>query len=91
MKKDKVISLARKTNDGTMHSPLAALENATDDFKNDEELKGYKKLLILALNDSDDNYDVTFFQAGMTTSQCIALCEVAKVIFLQNMGHIPVE
>jgi hypothetical protein len=44
-----------------------------------------KKLLILALDDTDGMYNISFVQAGMKFSECIVLCEAAKQTFLRDM------
>ena len=46
------------------------------------------KMLIIRLdNPTSDVYDVEFAQAGLRTSECIALLEVIKTVFLEEMGY----
>ncbi len=52
-----------------------------------ERIKDCNKALVLLLDD-DDCYDVSFHNSGMSASQCIALCEVAKTLFLIEMGFV---
>ena len=73
------------------YSPKQALEEALADLGNteSEESSAFTsptKMLILALDDSDENYTIGYIQAGMKMTECIALVEVAKQRFLQNMG-----
>lgn len=83
-----VINISDHSGDGGMQSPVMCLEAAVKDFDGGV-LQDYKKVLILALNDNDGEYSVKFMQAGMKMSQCMALSEVAKTIFLTEMGYIP--
>lgn len=88
---DNVINMANATGNGTMQTPEQALQLAMDDIGNCGALKKGKKLLILALDETNDQYDISFIQAGMKMSECLALCEAAKIIFLEEMGHISTE
>lgn len=83
-----VISLANKTGDAAFQSPKQALEDALNDIGKRGAFENGKKLLILALDDNDEEYNVSFIQAGMKMSDCVGLCEVAKTIFLKNMEYI---
>lgn len=89
MSDDNVISLGEKTKDATYVSPKQALEDALNDIGKRGAFEHGKKLLILALDDTQDNFSVSFTQAGMKMSECIALVECAKTIFLSNMNYIP--
>ena len=84
----KVASMADFTCNGTMQSPEQALQSALEDIGKEGALENGKKVLILALDD-DGCYNTSFYQAGMKMSQCLALCEVMKVRFLQEMEYIP--
>ncbi len=80
-----VVNLADRLNDGRMASP----EQAAADFLARIEAKEIvpTKILCLALNTEDGQYHVSFSQAGMSCSEMIALLEVAKSIFLKEMGY----
>ena len=72
---NKIINMAAATQDGTKQSPeLWAFE------------KG-KKLIILALDDTDDEYAISWCQAGMKASEMVALLDVAKSCLLSDMGY----
>lgn len=87
-----IIKLIDKTNDSRHLSPEDALEWARERMgaEGGGAFKSGKKLLILALDQGEDksDYNISFVQAGMSMAECIALCEVAKVEFLKNMGYI---
>lgn len=50
--------------------------------------KNCTKLLVLAIDDSDGNFQVSFIQAGMKMSECVSVCEVAKMVFLEQMNYV---
>jgi len=85
---ENVISLAKKTNDGTMQTPEQALKDCLDNLigKHGAFEKG-KKILILSLDD-DDGYNISFVQAGMKMSECVTLCEISKTLFLEEMNYL---
>lgn len=80
--------MAKAANDGSIQSPRQALEDAIDSIGKDGAFKNGKKILILALDDTDDNFNVNFIQAGMRMSECLSVCEAAKAIFLDQMNYI---
>lgn len=86
---DNVINLGEAANSATFVTPIAALEDALKEFKKAQPVGGFagKKLLILAVDDSDGDYCVGFIQAGMKMSECVSLCEVSKAIFLRHMEY----
>ena len=79
-------SMADKSNNAMLTSPENVLKDALKEVQSGK-LKDSKKLIVLALDDSDC-YDVRFMQAGMKMSECVALCEVAKTMFLTEMEYI---
>lgn len=87
MSDDKIISLANRQRDGTLQSPKQALEEALNDTGKSGALKDGKKLLIIALDDSNGQYNINWIQAGMNMSECVALCEVSKALFVKNMDY----
>ena len=85
---DKVVSFAQAIGDGTKHSPEMALNDALEDIvKGSGAFKNGKKLIVICLDDTEDNYDISWIQAGMSMSECLALCDVAKARFLSQMGY----
>lgn len=87
MSEDNVVSIAKNNNDGTMVSPKMVLEDALSRVGNWGALESGKKCIVIALDDNDNNYSVSFLQAGLKMSECVALAEVAKSIFLSEMGY----
>ena len=81
-------SIGRASGDGTMMRPEDTLKDALDSIGKEGSLKNGNKVLVLALDDTHENFNITFFQAGMTMSQCLAVCETAKSIFLREMGYL---
>jgi len=85
-KKPNIVSLGEKSFDGKRWGVEQMMLNAIGDV-NSGAIKP-TKALVLFLDDDDGSYDVHFVQAGMSCSQMLALVEVAKQIFLQDMGVI---
>lgn len=85
--KDKVVSLSKITGDAGFDSPEQVLRDAIKEIGRRGAFENGKKLLILALDDNNQ-YSVSFMQAGMKMSECVTLCEVAKTIFLREMEYI---
>lgn len=84
---DNITCLGQKSGDAGMTSPRSALKDAMDCLGEAGAFRDGKKLLVLGLDDTSENFAVSFIQAGMTMSQCVALCEVAKSIFLKEMDY----
>jgi len=85
----KVVNLGKSANNGMVTSPETALTDALEAVKDKSGAFAGKKILILALDETDGNYHVHWMQAGMKMSQCLSLCEVAKIQFLTEMQYIP--
>jgi hypothetical protein len=83
-----VVSMAARANDATLQTPEQVLKEALTCIGKKGALKSGKKLLILALDDTTENYDVSFMQAGMRMSECLTLTEVGKALFLTEMGYL---
>jgi hypothetical protein len=83
----KVINIGSKTNDGTMQSPTQALQDAMEAVGKSGAFEKGKKVLILALDDTEENYSISFIQAGMKMSDCNNLCDIAKALFKEEMGY----
>lgn len=84
----KVESMAEKSGNSKHLDISGALLDASEMIGKKGAFENGKKVLILALDDIDGNYSVSFVQAGMKMSECISLCEVAKTIFLEQMNYI---
>ena len=65
--------------------------DAVNDHKKELEegaLKGYEKVIIISLNDGNGEYSVKWSQAGLKSSEMLALLEVAKTTILGSMGYL---
>ena len=84
---NKVISLAEKTESSTMWSPEDALREALKDLEEGGRWEGRRKLIVLALDDEDGNYSVSYVNAGCKASEMLAILEIAKKVVEQSMGY----
>lgn len=82
-----ILNLAAFANNGIMQNPEEALLDAINEIKEGNGAFTGKKVLILALDDTDESYSVSFIQAGMHMSECLALCEIGKSVFKDHMGY----
>ena len=87
MSDKKVIRLADAANSGTHRSPENMLEEALKEVR-EGQWAARKRMLVITVDEEDDSYVVNWMQAGMKMSQCVALCEVAKVKFLTEMNYV---
>jgi len=82
-----VISMAEHCNDGMLQSPLQILNEALDNVVNESHSFKGKKMVIIALDDSDDEYNISMIQAGMKNSEMVSLFDIAKGISKEEMGY----
>jgi hypothetical protein len=89
----KVVNLGEAINDARMRSPEDALKDALAMVGAEDggAFEKGKKVLIICLDTDDDQYVTNWLQAGMSMSECISLCEVAKTTFLTEMNYIKPE
>ncbi len=86
-----VVSLSKESGCGMVRSPEQMLEEALAEIRDDDSesfFKSGKKMMVISLNTNDDEYHVSWMQAGMKMSECVALCEVAKTKFIGEMHHV---
>jgi len=83
--------MGRRFNSGKLANPKMVLEDALADVGKKGALAEGREVLVIALDrgKKGDDYSLGFYQAGMTMSECIALCEIAKTLFLTEMNYIP--
>jgi hypothetical protein len=79
---NKVTHIGTKTNDSTSYTPEQMLESAMEDIKKEGSAN---KAILITLDDTDNQYNTHFWNAGMSATQIIALLEVSKVKMLQLM------
>lgn len=80
-----IISLAEAADDSRMWSPEQMLEEAVKVARDE----GWNKAIVLFLDDTTGRFDVDFLNAGLNTSQIVAVCEAMKMRALQMMGYVP--
>ena len=84
----KVINLAQKLQDGTLQTPEMCLQECLDtDIGKRGAFENAKKIIIIALDDTNDEYSVSWCQAGMKMSEMLALIEITKACFKRDMGY----
>ncbi len=83
-----VKNLADVSESAMMMTPEMTLKEALNDVGKSGALANAKKILIIGLDDTNGQYDTTWYQSGMRMSDCLALLEVAKTKFLSDMGYI---
>lgn len=84
---DNIINLGRKSGQGNHSSVSDALEECIEHIGKKGAFEKGNKILILCLDDTDNNYSVSFVQAGMKMSDCNNLCDIGKNIFKNEMGY----
>lgn len=82
-----VIHMVDKSGCASHASVEKTLQDALDMVGKSGAFEHGKKILILCLDDTSDEYNVGFLQAGMKMSECNNLCDVAKAIFKSEMGY----
>lgn len=83
----KVTTLGAKAGDAKMYTPEQTLTEVLNErIGKDGAFKNAKKLLVLALDDTDGDYAISWQQAGMRMSECALLCEISKDMFKHKMG-----
>jgi len=89
----KVVNLGEATDNGKMRSPEDALKDALTMIGDEDggTFEKGKKLLIICLDTANEQYAINWVQAGLSMSECISLCEVAKTTFLTEMNYIKPE
>ena len=82
---NKVSYLSDKTRNGDHWTVQQMLQDALDTPPGPEG--NFDKALFVKLDSNNGDYTVGFSQAGMSMSECLALIEVVKTIFLREMGY----
>ena len=82
----KISYLSDKTHNGDHWSVQQMLQDALESPAIPEE-GNFDKALFVKLDSNNGDYTVGFSQAGMSMSECLALIEVVKTMFLREMGY----
>jgi hypothetical protein len=85
MKQNKIAYISDKTQNGDHWTVQQMLQDALED---ETIINGeFDKALLIKLDAKNGNYTVGFSQSGMSMSECMALIEVVKTMFLREMGY----
>ena len=82
-----VISLAEHQCNSTLWTPEDALRDALATVQADGKWAGWPKLVVLALDDRDGAYHSAYVNAGMQSSEMLALLRVIEARLLKGMGY----
>jgi hypothetical protein len=85
----KIFDLVSHSENARHWSPEDALTDALRCIKENDGAfnKDLKKVLIIAIDDNMDDYNIGFIQAGMKMSECLAACNIAQAKFRKYMGY----
>lgn len=86
--KPTVVKIGDYSGDAGHFSIRDSLEEAIERIGKEGAFEKGRKVMIVALDDTDECYNISFIQSGMRMSECVALCEVAKIEFLKMMKYI---
>lgn len=82
----KITHISENVDDADLFTVESTLQKAIIDLDDEEKLiSRANKVIIITLCDDEGSYECGFRQAGMTMSECIALIEITKQLFLQEM------
>jgi len=79
-------NLSDKSQSSLHTSPEQALREALKDVGEVGALKKGRKVLILALDDSD-GYSISQYCAGLKNSECVALLNIAAKSIITDIGY----
>jgi hypothetical protein len=83
----KVVALTEKKDDARMWMPADALREALDRVENHKSYRHVRKAFIVLMDDeSDDQYDMAAWVAGMTTPEIICMLECVKERYKEDLG-----
>ncbi len=82
-----VAKLSEFSGNGNHRGAIDAVNDHKQELE-DGRLKGFEKVMIISLDDTDGNYSVKWSQAGLKSSEMLSLLEVAKTTLLGTMGYL---
>lgn len=83
-----VINLGEKTNNAVFSTPVDTLEDSLQRVR-DGKWKDRSKVVVISLDDKDGDYNASWIQCGMKTSELLALFAITQAMCLEEMGYIP--
>lgn len=81
----KIISLGEKTGRVDHSSPEMLLRDCLERLEPGGKWEGVDKLMVIALNDSDDGYLIESSQHGMKNSEVVAMLDVVKTSWRKDL------
>jgi hypothetical protein len=82
-----IVNLSERSENAAHRSPEQLLKDALS-YIEEGRFEGFKKMLILTVDEQDEQYRVYWMQAGMKNSECVALCETGKMKFFEEMNYV---
>jgi len=83
----KITKIADKTQSSLSQSPEQIFQEAIDLLGDKAAFKNGKKALVLMLDDTKENFSISYLNSGMKGSEVIALLDCAKSLFKEDMGY----
>lgn len=83
----KIAKISEKTESSLSQSPEQIFEEAIELLGKDGAFKKGDKALVLMLDDTSENFRISYLNAGMKCSQVISLLDCAKSLFRSDMGY----
>lgn len=89
MAKDKkVVSLVSKTDDAKYHSPAQMLQECIDDLEKGERWENKNKMFVVAIEDTDTEFNVHFNNAKCQSTEMLAALKIMESKILRYMGYL---
>lgn len=85
MSNDKVISLVNAASD--LDEPEQMLRKVLEELEPGGKLHGRRKMLVISVDDSDSNYDVSWRHTGMRCSEMLGMLDIVASTFRKEMGY----
>jgi len=83
----KIESIGHLKEDALLVTPEQCIKSVlNDDLGKRGAFKNGKKIIVIALDDSDGEYQFSFSQGGFKVSEILALLSVVKKYFINMMG-----
>ena len=83
----KITKLSEVSDDNRFRTTTDALKDALLCVEGNDEAFAGDKILILALDTSGGQYQVSYQRSNLSSSESIALTRVAEFMFLEDMSY----
>jgi len=85
---DNIVHISNYSNNSFAITPTQLVAETIKDLETEGSIVfGTKKMLIICLDDSNDEYNILIRNAGLKTSETIALLDLAKKVQSNCMGY----